>query len=214
MPTINCYSQYFEALLQGKRKICQDIVIEHLKNKIEIRQLYQDLFQKSLYEVGNLWEKNKISVAKEHLATAITEYMLTQTYPYLTINNAQPQQKVIIACTPNEYHQIGGKMVADIFELNGWQAYFLGASTPVSDLIQCIDEIKPEVLGLSLALYSNLIFLTKILETINSTFSNLQIIVGGQAFRWGGLSVLNSFKNTDFVANLDDVEKLCRKHAS
>jgi hypothetical protein len=25
----------------------------------------------------------------------------------------------------NEYHQIGGKMVADIFELNGWRGYFV-----------------------------------------------------------------------------------------
>lgn len=34
----------------------------------------------ALYELGRLWEQNKISVATEHLATAITEEILNGFY--------------------------------------------------------------------------------------------------------------------------------------
>ena len=69
----------------------------------------------------------------EHLATAISESLLNLTYPRLF---AQPRngKSAVVTCVSNEYHQIGGKMVADIFELNGWRGHFLGANMPEADL--------------------------------------------------------------------------------
>ncbi|MBV5326804.1 MAG: cobalamin-dependent protein, partial [Chlorobium sp.] len=113
-----------------------------------------ELFQKSMYRVGELWEINEISVAREHLATTITESMLSITYPHL-FTGLQSAKKAIISCTANEYHQLGGKMVADIFELHGWDTHFLGVNTPINELLACIDEIKPDLIGLSLAVYFN-----------------------------------------------------------
>lgn len=56
--------------------------------------MYQDLVQRSLYEVGELWERGHVSVATEHLATAITESLLTWEF--------QPPlgQKVSTNCVP------------------------------------------------------------------------------------------------------------------
>ncbi len=97
---------------------------------MELKSLYMDLFQRSLYAVGELWELNKISVAREHLATAITESLLNLVYPRL-FENTPTGKKVVVSCAANELHQIGGKIVADFFELNGWESHFLGANTPV-----------------------------------------------------------------------------------
>jgi methanogenic corrinoid protein MtbC1 len=44
-------------------------------------------------------------------------------------------------------------MIADIFELNGWDGYFLGANMPVHELIKFIDDKKPDLLDLSLSIY-------------------------------------------------------------
>ncbi len=156
MPIENeLYQTYLASLLTGDKKACLNIVTTLLEDKIEIRQLYTDLFQKSMYRVGELWERNEISVAREHLATMITENMLSVTYPHL-FTGLQSAKKAIISCTANEYHQLGGKMVADIFELHGWDAHFLGANTPVEELLKFIDEIQPDLIGLSLAVYFNI----------------------------------------------------------
>jgi methanogenic corrinoid protein MtbC1 len=200
------YQQYLASLLKGDRAQCTKIVQHCLDEKLEIRHLYRLLFERSLYEIGSLWEQNKISVAKEHLATAITESLLNQAYPYL-FKKEKSDKRTIISCAANEYHQIGGKMVADVFEIHGWDSYFLGANTPTDQMIQFIDEIKPDVVGLSLSIYFNLPALKGEIEAINLHFPNLDIIIGGQAFKFGDVSLLNHFKNLTYLSSIDALEQ-------
>ncbi len=200
------YDLYFKALLNGDRRDCNRMVQQLLDNGIEIQVLYRQLFEKALYQVGELWESNRISVAKEHLVTAITENLLNLVYPFLFAQR-KTSQKAIISCAANEYHQIGGKMVADIFEMNGWDSYFLGANTPTDQMISFIDEIKPDVVGLSLSIYFNLPSLKQEITAINSHFPHLNILIGGQAFRWGTVPALNTFKNVTYLGSMDELEK-------
>ncbi len=61
-----------------------------------------------MYEVGRLWEFNRISLAKEHLVTAITEGLLNLAYPRLfekTSVDSQNEKKVVISCAANEFNQ-------------------------------------------------------------------------------------------------------------
>lgn len=201
----NLYQSYLASLLRGDKGGCFSIVNTLLDDKIEIRELYTDLFQKSMYSVGELWERNEISVSREHLATTITENMLSITYPHL-FTGVQSEKKAIISCTANEYHQLGGKMVADIIEMHGWDAHFLGANTPVKELLKFIDEIQPDFIGLSLAVYFNLPALKVTLEAIHTHFQNLDILVGGHAFVWGGTGVLKDYPGTSYLESLDQLE--------
>jgi len=201
----NLYQNYLSALLRGDKNACLNIVITLLDDKIAIRELYTDLFQKSMYSVGELWERNKISVAREHLATTITENMLSVTYPHL-FTGVQSEKKAIVSCTANEYHQLGGKMVADIFELHGWDAHFLGVNTPVNELLKFIDEIQPDLIGLSLAVYFNVSALKATLAALHAHFNNLEILVGGHAFVWGGTGVLKNYPRTSYLESLAELE--------
>lgn len=202
------YKEYFNLLLQGKRVGCSQIVQDLLDQGVEIKSLYTDLFQKSLYAVGELWELNRISVAKEHLATAITEGLLNLTYPRLFKGERDKQgKKIVISCAANEFHQIGGKMVADLFELHGWDGYFLGANTPVIEMLEYIQETKPDLVGLSLSVYFNFASLKTGLEAIRSNFANMDIFVGGQAFRWGGIDAIKQYSGTEYIPSLNALEK-------
>ena len=205
MITKQLYESYLDLLLAGNRAKCSRLVQDLLDRKIDIKDLYLDLFQQSLYQVGELWEYNKLSVAKEHLATAITESLLSLVYPRLF--KAKPtSKKAIISCAANEYHQVGGKMVADIFELNGWDGYFLGANTPIDQMIALIDEMKPDLVGLSLSIYFNLPSLKAGIEAIRSNFTQLDIIVGGRAFHSGGTQALKPYAATHYLESLNELE--------
>jgi len=201
------YHQYFNALLSGDRITCAEKVERLLDKNIPIYTLYTDLFQRSMYEVGSLWEENKISVAVEHLTTSITESLLALVYPKL-FSAAHKNRSIVVSCSANEYHQIGAKMVADVFELNGWHGYFLGANTPINDLITYIDHKKPDIVGLSLSIYFNLPLLSKIIDNININFPHQDILVGGQAFRWGGKEELNEKKNVLYLESLEKIAQV------
>ncbi len=202
-----CYETYLTSLLDGKRSKCRDIVQKLLDEKIDLKRLYTDLFQRSMYRVGKLWENNRITVANEHLATSITESLLSLAYPSIFAGE-RIGKKVVISCAANEFHQIGGKLVADIFELNGWDGYFLGANSPVEDTARFIHETQPDVVGFSLSILSNLDHLKQAIEAVRSDFPNMDLLIGGQAFRWGGIDTIKQYAGTEYIQSLDDLEKM------
>ena len=202
------YEKYLNLLLEGNRAGCTRIVQDLLDKGVNLKALYYDLFQKSLYRIGELWEYNRISVAREHLTTAITEALMSLTYPSLFESRQYEQgKKILISCAANEFHQIGGRMVADICELNGWDTDFLGANTPVDHMLKHIQDTKPDLVGLSLSVYFNMASLQNGIEAIRSDFKNLDIFVGGQAFQWGGKDLIKQHTNTEYIPTLDELEK-------
>ena len=203
------YSNYLNALLAGKRLECHNIVKELLVSDIDIKELYSQLFQRSMYQVGELWENNQITVANEHLATSITESLLNLSYPSVFATE-RIGKKAVISCSANEFHQVGGKMVADILELNGWDGHFLGANTPPDDMAQFIQDTKPDLVGLSLSILSNIDNLKLSIEVVKTDFPNMDLLIGGQAFRWGGIDTIKRYAGAEYIPNLEDLEKLIK----
>lgn len=199
------YNEYLTNLLRGNRSACTRTVEKLLEHNIPVYELYLGLFQPSLYDVGRLWERNEISVAVEHLATAITESLLTLVYPIL-FRTERVGKKAVISCVTHEYHQIGAKMAADAFELNGWDSYFLGANTPVSDLIELVDQTQPDIVGLSLAVYSHVPQLNDAIEQLRSTFPGANVLVGGQAFRSDGARMIKRYRGVEYVPSVLELD--------
>jgi methanogenic corrinoid protein MtbC1 len=99
-------------------------------------------------------------------------------------------------------------MVADIFELNGWDGYFLGANTPVRDLLDMLREKNPQILALSLSVYFNMDFMHHVLQQVQDEIPDQQIIVGGQAFRWGGTDIQDKYSNVRYVPSIKELERM------
>ncbi len=200
------YAHYLAALIAGDRETCAKTVQALLHAGTGVKPLYVELLQRAQYQVGELWEQEKISVAVEHLSTAITLRMLSLIQAQ-TLQGARRNRSIIIACVADEFHQLGGRMVADFCELRGWRGYFLGANTSVEDLLQLVSQRKPDLLGLSLSIYFNLPKLIAALDAVTAAYPDLPILVGGQAFRWGAQDALQHYPNTAYLHSLDALEE-------
>lgn len=199
--SIDFSTKYLENLLQGNRQNCSAIARQYLSVNPSFLDLYEEVFKVSLYEIGLLWETNKISVATEHLATAITEGILNEYFEQI-ISKAKQNRKVVVACVENEQHQVGVKMVADTFEMLGWESFFLGTGIPVQELIRYIHKVKPDLLAISLTVYFNFTNLVKMLTSIRNDFPELKIVVGGQAFSRISGETVNKIGNVVFLSDL------------
>ncbi len=208
----NHYTAYLNALLKGNAAECAATIHRLMEQNIPPVDLYTHLFQRALYRVGRLWETNRISVAVEHLATALTEKMLAMVYPKILSAATIVDRKAVISCSVNEYHQIGARMVADIMEVNGWDTRFLGANTPISDLLAMIQETDPDVVGLSVSIYFNMTALHKMIAELRSAYPGVAIFIGGQAFRWGGGNIEKQFSNVYLFASLHELEKAVKSN--
>jgi len=204
------YDDYLSNLIAGQSRQCGELVQRLLSQGIEVEDLYTHLFQRSLYRVGELWERGQISVSTEHLATSITERLMALAYP-LVFNREHTNHSAVVSCTTNEYHQIGGRMVADMLEMRGWHGYFLGANTPVADLTRMLHEKEPEVVALSVSIYFNMPALENAIESIRAVHKTLPILVGGQAFRWGDGGVTERHPGITVLRSLGELEEVLEK---
>ena len=107
-----------------------------------------------------------------------------------------------MACVENEQHQVGIKMVADVFEMNGWESFFLGSGIPNAEFVRYIHEIKPDLIAISLSVYFNFNNLMKMLEILNGEFPDLPILVGGQAFKNVLVAIHDRLGGAIFVPDL------------
>lgn len=209
--TEDCYRAYLKALLAGDRLRCANLLQNLMRQGVPLKMILLDLMQRSMYEVGSLWERNLVSVATEHLASAITEVLLTLIYPRI-FSQPHKDRSVIIACVPQERHEIGARMVADFVELHGWHGFFLGANTPTADLVRMIREHNIDAVGISMSLLFNLSHLEGMLEAIRSEFPELQILLGGRAFHDEGAGpetreqLLKRYPKLRYLDSLDELE--------
>ncbi len=197
----SAYAAFLDDLLRGRRGACAAAVERFIDGGVDLRELYAHLFQRALYEVGALWEANRVSVAVEHLATATVESLFALVYPVLFARERIGCTGVV-ACVANEHHQVGAKIIADMLELNGWDSVFLGANTPLPDLLSLLDDREPSFVGLSLAIYFNLEPLLLAIDKIRCRCPDLPIVVGGQAFRWGGQAAVQRLPGVQLIEDL------------
>lgn len=160
----------------------------------------------SLYDVGKLWEQGQISIAHEHLATSIIIRIMSSLYSSFC-SAEHSRGTAIVSSSVNDHHEIGTRMVADVLELNGWNVYYLGANTPLSDLLKLIREEKPHLLALSVTMSYNLPAAIEIVEEIRlySECADMKIILGGYALHYLKDHKDADLKSIDFIAStLDD----------
>ena len=135
---------YLAAILSGQRQTAVTVVEEALRAGVSLVDLYVDVFAEALHRVGKLWETNKITVAQEHLATAITQYTIAAVYPKL-VSSGPRLGRMIVTGVCGELHQIGANLVADAMESRGWNVQFLGSNMPHGSIIQAIEESSADV---------------------------------------------------------------------
>ncbi len=101
---------------------------------------YLEVFAPVLREVGRLWQLGQATVGQEHLVTAATQLAMAQLYPR-TFATPRIGRTIVVAAVGGELHEIGARMVADLFELGGWDSHFLGANTPTNAVIDIVGQI-------------------------------------------------------------------------
>lgn len=175
-----------QTLLKGDRKSAGNMIMQEVEKGTPIEDLYLYVFQKSQYEVGRLWLSNKISVAKEHFCSAATQQIMSMLYPYIFASEKNGH-RMLAANVGNELHEIGIRMVADFFEMAGWDTYYLGANTPANIILKAIEDEEVELVGLSIAMPYHISVLKDAIEQIRQSFGNqIKVLIGGYALQYIG----------------------------
>lgn len=175
-------SVYVECILAGQRKPALNVAMEAMRSGMSVADVYSGVLQPAMYEVGRRWQSNAITVAKEHMATAITQFVMAQLYA-LAKPPAQSRGRMVIAGVQGELHQLGAQMVSDILEFDGWNVRFLGTDMPHSGILSAMEEHEAAVIGVSATMLLSLPKMMELVEAMKQRFPSVRVLVGGAAFR-------------------------------
>nr|WP_281355208.1 cobalamin B12-binding domain-containing protein [Anaerotalea alkaliphila] len=98
---------------------------------------------------------------------------------------SQPRKQLtLLSCSVgSELHEMGVRMLSDLFEYQGWDTYYMGASVPDAAILNAIRERKPDLVALSVTMPPYLPVCEQLVRNLRSEYPELKIAVGGQAFR-------------------------------
>ncbi|HET9102649.1 MAG TPA: cobalamin B12-binding domain-containing protein [Solirubrobacteraceae bacterium] len=90
-----------------------------------------------LVDVGARWEAGEPTIAEEHMATQLLRARLLALSDGLPSAPSAP--RVVLACAPDEHHDIALTILAAALERQGARVTLLGANTPVMTVLQAAE---------------------------------------------------------------------------
>ena len=182
-PYCQLAQNYLQTLLNGRRKDAYVAILQAFESGTAIADIYLYVFQPCLYEIGRLWQMNKISVAQNHFFSAATQLIMSQFYPHFLSSN-NPELRLIAACISGNLHEIGIRMVADIMEMQGWDTHYIGASPTNDSIIEMVIANKAQMLAVSATLVEQLAMVENLITAVRAhpQCRQVKIIVGGRPF--------------------------------
>jgi MerR family transcriptional regulator, light-induced transcriptional regulator len=174
---------YLASVRDGDRYLAFRILAEARAGGMDLDRLYLDVLQPALREIGELWQRNELSVAEEHLATGITQAAMARLFSDAFQWSPRGGRTLIAACADLERHEVGLRMICDLLELRGWETIYLGATVPIDSLVTMIARRKPDAVALSAALAPHVPRLGLMIEQIRTLIPDPPLIlVGGRPF--------------------------------
>lgn len=173
--------EYLDALLVGDRRRASQLVLGAVQEGTAVKSIYTRVFERTQREIGRLWQLNRISVAQEHFCTAATQMVMSQLYPYI-FTGERKGRRMVTTCVGGELHEIGARMVADFFEMEGWDTYFLGANTPQSSIVRTVQEHRADLLAISATMTFHVGHVSELIQALRRSDAKARILVGGYPF--------------------------------
>lgn len=175
--------QYLEALRQGQHHAASQLILGAVERGTPVRDIYLGVFEPVQREIGRLWQLNQLSVAQEHSGSATTQRIMSQLYPKV-FSPGNNDRTILATSVEGEQHAIGARMVADFFEMAGWHTHYLGADTPIADIIAAAVEHRTDVLALSASMLPHIEAVRVMIASARerADCAGMKIIVGGSLF--------------------------------
>ena len=122
------------------------LTIDRLLAEFTLDTVLDEVMLPGVREIGDGWERGEVTVAQEHFASnLIRERLLGLDRPW----DQGSGPRAVLACPPDERHDIGLVSFGIVLRRGGWRITFLGADTPVQTVSETAAAIGAELVVLA-----------------------------------------------------------------
>ncbi len=172
--------RFGDALRTADGRHAQATARQALAGGLSVAGVHARVITPAMHWIGRLWEQQAITIADEHLASAISHRVLASLYTALDGDAPARNATVVLAAPAGQHHGLGLQMAADVLEDAGYRVIHLGIDVPTDALAATVAEHEPAVAGLSLTMPLGTRKLEEAMAAIADVRPDTHILLGGQ----------------------------------
>lgn len=139
-------AQLVDATMRGDAHEA-DRILANAHASLSVEAVLLEVIQPTLIAIGEKWHRGEITVAHEHQAS---NYLRGKLHQLLELaGSPRHGPVVVVACAPHEYHEIGSLTLAIFLRRAGLRTHYLGANTPIADLVRFCTELRADAVMIS-----------------------------------------------------------------
>lgn len=182
---VGVYGDVAAALARHDKPAAVRTAVEAVSSgSVTIPELYRALTG-ILADTGAAWQTGKTAIWEEHLASSTVRTIVEILYPGVLKAKAEAEpsgRSVLLACPPEEGHDLGLRMVSDRFDMAGWTTYFLGPDTPVDEIADAARRLGVDAVVMSSSTHFHRLAVRHAVDALKKQLPGVDVWVGGPAF--------------------------------
>lgn len=183
---MNTHLPGFLVILENeKRSEALNYITQIMKDETHtVLELYEEILTPALNLMQPSGNEN-IDIWREHARTSIIKTILENMLPFVMEEkkraNSPKGKTVAILCPPDEYHDVGARMAADILTIYGYDTVFIGANTPLRVFEAGLSSMQLDYVAISISNPYHLVATRNIIDGLKKSHDQVKIIIGGSA---------------------------------
>ncbi|AFS82930.1 cobalamin B12-binding domain-containing protein [Candidatus Nitrosopumilus sediminis] len=179
-----------EATRKSKKRLYKKLTEGNIEESVKIYEEYVKIFNEAdffdkilkpvMYDIGEDWASNKISIATEHVASNIAQTLVKIIMD--KVSGTANKKKVLICVPLGEEHHLGCDVLETYLSIKRFKVYNIGTSIPTESIISFIENNNPDIVLISITLQDNLSAGQRLVKKIKEKH-NIPILIGGCAMQ-------------------------------
>ena len=135
-----------QSALENFDEPAAQVVWDRLLSDLTLVTALRDTVLPYLYDLGERWKRQEITIAQEHFASNVIRGRLASLARGWGTGHGP---RVLLACPPGELHDLPLMIFGIALNRNGWRVDYLGADTPIEEVVTVAHRIHPDLIVLA-----------------------------------------------------------------
>ena len=144
-------------------------------------QTLNEVLLPAMKEVGDRFGAGELILPFVLKSAECMKAAVAELEKYLIRQEGVSKGKLVLCTVYGDVHDIGKNLVKTIFANNGYTVYDLGKQVPMQKILEKIDEVKPDAVGLSALLVSTSKQMQYFIEHARQNGMSVPVLCGGAA---------------------------------
>jgi len=155
-------------------------IYENYSSMFSPSDFFDKIFRPVMYQIGEDWASNKISIATEHVASNVAQALVKI---IMDRNRMESNKKKVMICVPQgEEHRLGCDVLETYLSSKGFRVYNMARSMPNESIVNFVGTTKPDSILVSITLEDNIKAGQRLVKKIADSYP-VPIFVGGLALQ-------------------------------